>query len=209
MASPSEQAARMGGPHSRRVDRLRFVLPAIALLLLAVVMAWPWLTGSYNGLIVPVFKQATDHASDVMRMSNPRYVGRTSASEAYEVKASSAFLDPTDPDRIHLDELFAIFEQTGASAVRLRADEGTYLRKKNRLELDGDLTLTFGDGYRFETESAEVDLERGQVVGAKPVVGEGPAGALTAERFGIEDGGKRLRFEGKVQATIWPGEPAI
>lgn len=198
----------MGGRHSRRVDRLRFFLPAIALLLLAVVMAWPWLTGGYGGLIVPVIKNAAVHASDVMRMSNPRYVGSTKTDEAFEVTASSAFLDPSDPDRIQLDQLDATLEQKGASAVHLRADAGIYLRKHDVLELEGDLEVTFGPGYRFQTESAEVDLERGHVMGTEPIIGDGPVGTLAAEKFDIKDGGKRLRFEGRVQVTIFPEEPA-
>lgn len=200
-------AAALGGSYSRRVDRLRFMLPAIAALLLIVVMAWPWLAGGYSGLIVPIFKSAAEHVGDAMRMTKPRYVGKTDSAKPYEVTASSAFLDPTDPDRIHLDQLYAIFEESGSSAVHLSANEGIYMREENRLELDGALELVFGDGYRFSTESAEVDLERGLVVGPEPVAGEGPAGTLAAERFGIEDGGRRLRFEGRVQMTIWPKGP--
>lgn len=205
----STNALRLGGRHSRRVDRLRFLLPAMALLLLAVVMAWPWLSGGYHGLIVPVFKSAADYGGEAMRMAKPRYVGKTKGAESYEVTASSAFLDPSDPDRIHLDQLDAVLEQTGDAPVHLRADEGIYLRKQDRLELAGDLELTFGDGYRFTTESADVDLGRGHVAGAEPINGEGPVGTLAADGFDIEDGGKRLRFEGRVQVTIRPEREAI
>ena len=206
--------ATLGGRYSRRVDRLRFALPAIALLLLAVVMAWRWLVGGHGGLIVPVFKNAAEHVGDAMRMTNPRYVGKTDEAKPYEVTASSAFLDPTDPNRIHLDQLYATFEEgEGAieggspSTVNMSANEGIYMRGQNRLELEGALELIFGDGYRFNTESAEVDLERGHVVGPEPVTGEGPTGTLAADRFDIEDGGKRLRFEGSVQMIIQPAEP--
>lgn len=200
---------RLGGRYSRRVDRLRFVLPAIAVLLLAVVMAWPWITGGYHGLIVPVFKSAVDRQDDVMRMAKPRYVGKTKTSEPYEVTASSAFLDPADPDRIHLDRLQAVLERAGAKPVQLRADQGVYRRKEDALELDGDLELTFGEGYRFTTESAHVDFDLGHVAGVEPVQGEGPVGALVADSFDIEDGGRLLRFRGRVQVTIVPEEPAI
>lgn len=210
----AKPGATLGGRHSRRVDRLRFALPAIALLLLAVVMAWPWLAGGYGGLIMPVFKNAAEHVGDAMRMTNPRYVGKTDSAKPYEVTATSAFLDPTDQNRIHLDQLYATFEEGGApagegpsSTVNLSANEGIYMRGQNRLELEGALELVFGDGYRFNTESAEVDLERGHVVGPEPVTGEGPAGTLAADRFNIQDGGNRLRFEGSVQMTIQPTEP--
>ncbi|MGI9509037.1 MAG: LPS export ABC transporter periplasmic protein LptC [Geminicoccaceae bacterium] len=200
----SKYLPHLGGRHSRRVDRLRFLLPAIALSLLAVVVAWPWLVGGYHGLIVPVFKSIGSYQHDVMRMANPRYVGRTEASEPYEVTASSAFLDPTDPDRIHLDRLLATLERSDATMVHLRADEGLYLRERDALELDGDLELTFDPGYRFTTDSAHIDLGRGLVSGAEPVEGEGPIGTLAADAFDIEDGGKLLRFKGHVQMTVWP-----
>lgn len=144
-----------------------------------------------------------------MRMADPRYVGRTKASEVYEVTAMSAFLDPTNQDRIRLEQLQAVFEPAGSSAVHLRADEGIYLREQELLELDGDLELTFGEGYRFTTESADVDLGRGHVAGTEPISGDGPVGVLAADGFDIEDGGKLLRFEGRVQVTILPEEPAI
>lgn len=201
-------ANRMGGRHSRRVDRLRFVLPAIAALLLAVVMAWPWVNGGYHGLIVPVFNRTAGDDADLMRMMKPRYVGQTETAEPYEVTASSAFLDPGNPDRIRLDQLTAVLEKTGAEDVRLRANEGVYHRDRSALDLDGDLELTFGGGYRFNTASAKVDLGKGQVVGPMPVTGEGPVGSLAADRFNIEDGGKILRFDGRVQVTILPEAPA-
>ena len=196
-----------GDRHSRRVDWLRFMLPMTALVLLGVVMAWPWLTGGYHGLIVPAFKAAHDQASDAMRMANPRYVGRTKAQEPYEVTASSAFLDPLNPDRIHLDQLHAVLRRTDAPAVRLQANDGIYQRGHDTLELDGDLELTFGEGYLFKTAKAHVDLGLGLVTGSTPVTGEGPVGLLSADAFDIKDGGKRLRFEGRVRVTIWPVEP--
>ncbi len=210
-ADVSGNAARLvrqpGDRHSRRVDRLRFLLPAAALSLLAVVVAWPWVTGGYHGLIVPVFKSAVEQASDAMRMASPRYVGRTRAAEPYEVTALSAFLDPTDPDRIHLDGLQAVLERADSSTVRLRADEGVYFRAKDALDLEGALELTFGEGYRFRTAKAHVDLGRGRVEGPMPVTGDGPVGTLAADRFDIENGGERLRFEGRVRVTILPEGP--
>ena len=199
----------LGGRHSRRVDRLRFLLPTVALLLLAAVMAWPWVGGGYHGLIVPIFADSFDQENDAMRMAKPRYVGRTQEAEAYEVTAVSAFLDPANQNRIRLDRLQAVFEPAGEKTVHLRADEGVYLRKQDFLELDGDLELTFGEGYRFTTESADVDLERGYVTGREPVSGNGPLGAVAADGFDIEDGGRLLRFEGRVHVTILPAEPAI
>lgn len=201
------QADHMGGRHSRRVDRLRFILPATALSLLAIVMAWPWLTGGYHGLIVPVFSRTLGDDADLMRMMKPHYVGRTKASDTYEVTASSAYLDPLNPNSIRLNQLEAVLEQADSNDVQLRANEGVYHRNHDTLDLDGDLELTFGKGYRFNTASAKVDLGQGKVVGNMPVTGEGPIGSLAADQFDIEDGGRVMRFNGHVQVTIRPEAP--
>jgi hypothetical protein len=40
------------------------------------------------------------------------------------------------------------------------------------------------------------------VVGSEPIVGAGPSGTLSADRFEFEDGGQILRFEGRVRVTL-------
>jgi len=213
MTAKSGMAARLSGlrfgdRHSRRVDRLRFILPATALSLLGLVMVWPWLTGGYDGLIVPMFTRTIGADIDPMRMLKPRYVGLTKDSEAYEVTASSAFLDPTNPDDVYLDRLTAILDQTPSGKVHLTAAEGIYFRGRDALNLSGGLELVTSQGYRFRTASAMIDLGLGRVVGEESIAGQGPAGTLAADRFTIEDGGDVLRFEGRVQMVVHPDRPS-
>ncbi|MGI9435049.1 MAG: LPS export ABC transporter periplasmic protein LptC [Geminicoccaceae bacterium] len=197
----------LGERHSRRVDRLRFLLPVVALSLLGMVMAWPWLTGGYHGLIMPVFSRTIGIDSDMMRMQQPRYVGRYQETDAYEVTAASALLDPKNPNRIHLDQLIAVFDQKDADEMRLRANDGIYSRSDETLDLEGDIQFIFGAGYRFETSHSKLDFVAGTVVGDHPVTGDGPTGTLAADRFNIVDGGKIMRFEGRVRVTLQPGQP--
>ena len=81
---------------------------------------------------------------------------------------------------------------------------GLYNRTADKLDLDGDIALTTSDGYRFETQSARIDLQAGRVVGNQPVAGWGPTGTLSADRFEIHDSGQLLRFEGRVKVTLPP-----
>lgn len=199
----------LGGRHSRRVDRLRFILPVTALLMLIMVVAWPWLNGGYHGYIMPVFNQLVGHDVDPMRMLQPRYVGQTKEHEPYEVTAVSAFLDPETPERIHLDELTAIVERADDETVHVRADEGLYDRDLGTLDLKGDLVLRFGERYIFNTAEASVNFGEGQVVGQTPVTGEGPLGTLAADRFAISNGGNSLKFNGRVHVVYQPGAPAL
>lgn len=203
----TEIALGLGGRHSRRVDRLRFILPVMALLMLIMVVAWPWLNGGYHGFIMPVFNQAMGRDADSMRMHKPRYVGQTRKQEPYEVTASSAYLDPAKPERIQLDQLTAVVERADDETVRLRADEGLYHRDLGTLDLKGDLELHFGERYTFNTSEAKVNFGEGQVTGSTPVTGEGPLGTLAADRFVISEGGQSLKFDGRVRVVYQPQAP--
>lgn len=189
---------------SRIVGLLRYILPGIALCLIGLVVLWPQLIGSAGGLIAPMFANAEIEGTDVMLMHNPRYVGRTHDADPYELTAASAYVDPKKPSLIHLDQLAADLTPEDKRDMRLVALTGLYNRAANKLDLDGDIALTTSDGYRFETQSARINLDAGRVVGNQPVSGWGPAGTLAADRFEIRDNGQLLRFEGRVKVTLPP-----
>jgi len=189
---------------SRLVGLLRYLLPAIALSLVGLVVAWPQLIGGAGGLIAPIFANAEIGGADVMLMHSPRYVGRTKDAEPYELTAASAYVDPKKPNHIHLEHLAADLTPADKRDLRLVALTGLYNRGADKLDLDGDIALTTSDGYRFETQRARINLQSGRVIGDQPVAGWGPAGTLSADRFEIHDSGQLLRFEGRVKVTLPP-----
>ena len=189
---------------SRVIGLLRYLLPALALCLIALVVLWPQLIGGAGGLIAPIFANAEIDGADVMLMHNPRYVGRTRDAEPYELTAASAYVDPKKPGLIHLEQLAAELTPASRRDLRLVALTGLYNRAADKLDLDGDIALTTSDGYRFETQRARINLQAGRVVGNQPVEGWGPAGTLSADRFEIHDSGQLLRFEGRVKVTLPP-----
>lgn len=197
-------AMRSRRGHARAVRVLRYVLPAVALFLIGLVVAWPQLMGSGSGLIAPMLAPGQIEGANVMRMHNPRYVGRTSDAEPFEVTAAAAHLDPTRPNRIHLEQLAADIATAGTRQVRLLAVSGIYDRDTEDVNLSGGIELSTSDGYRFETPSALLKLDRGRVVGQEPIAGSGPSGTIAAERFEFWDGGDVLRFDGRVRVTLHP-----
>ena len=190
--------------HPRVVRALRCALPALAASLIGLVFAWPQLVGTGGALIAPILAPAQIDGSDVMRMHNPRYVGQTAAAEPFEVTAASASADPARPNRIHLDQLAAEIATAGKRDVRVLAVAGVYDRDSEDVNLRGGIEVTTNDGYRFQTPSALVNLNRGRVVGQEPITGWGPSGTIAAERFEFRDGGDVLRFTGGVRVTLQP-----
>ena len=190
--------------YPRVVRVLRYALPAMAALMIAVVVAWPQLIGGGAGLIAPMLGPDQLDGADVMRMNNPRYVGRTSEAEPIGVSAASAYSDPAQPDRIHLERVAAEIARAGKRDVQLLARAGIYDRQAEDVDLSGGVELTTSDGYRFETPSVFLNLDGGQALGSEPIAGAGPSGTISAERFEFEDGGERLRFMGRVRVTLHP-----
>jgi lipopolysaccharide export system protein LptC len=190
--------------YARLVRVLRYALPAVAALMVALVVAWPQLIGGGAGLIAPVLESDQLEGADGMRMSNPRYVGRTSDAEPIGVSAVSAYVDPAQPDRIHLQQVAAEIARAGQRDLQLLAGAGIYDRAAEDVDLSGGVELTTSDGYRFETPSVFLNLQRGQGIGSEPIAGAGPSGTIAAERFEFEDGGERLRFMGRVRVTLHP-----
>lgn len=203
--SQAPPAPRLGGRRIRRASRysrfvglMRFVLPATALVLVALLMLWPRLMG--GGLIAPMFVDASKQLEQ-MQMRQPRYVGQTSEGRPFTVRAETAETTPTAPDRIQLDRLVAQVD-TQRRELELAALSGVYRRDDQELDLAGGIEVLTSDGYRLETESARVLLEHGRVIGQRPITGTGPAGELSANRFEIRNGGEVLRFEGRVKVTL-------
>jgi lipopolysaccharide export system protein LptC len=189
---------------SRTIDVLRVLLPVVALILVALAVAWPQIMRGTVGIAVPIFATSDDGGTDRLRMASPRYVGQTKRSQPYELTAASASLDPLEANIIHLDRPAADLALGEDGDIHLDAAAGTYDRDTEKLLLDGGIEVVTSSGSRFATPSARVNLAQGQVRGWQPIEGAGPTGKLSADRFEIKEAGDILRFEGRVKVTLLP-----
>ncbi|MGH6920464.1 MAG: hypothetical protein ACREJ0_22485, partial [Geminicoccaceae bacterium] len=153
-------APRRRKRRSRLIDVLRILLPAVALVLIGVVVMWPQFMGGSGTLTVPSFILNGSGETDLLRMDGPRYVGLTKRERPYEITAARASFDPLTPDRIHLDRPAADIALGDDRDVRLAAWSGVYDRGTDKLALDGGIEVVTSAGYRFATPSARVDLQR-------------------------------------------------
>jgi lipopolysaccharide export system protein LptC len=201
MSGTGRQRARADSRYSRFVGLMRFLLPTIALFMVGLVVLWPQIVGGI-GTIMPMVASEKFAGAEAMLMRKPRYVGETENREPYEVVASTAVVDPEEPDKILLDGLDARLERMDDANVRLLASDGIYDRSKSQLDLSGEVELLTEDGYRFETSEARIRLDRGRVDGDRPISGAGPTGTLQADRFVIRDGGDLMRFDGNVRVVV-------
>ncbi|MGH6948642.1 MAG: LPS export ABC transporter periplasmic protein LptC [Kiloniellales bacterium] len=183
------------------VGFLKVTLPAVAVALILLIIAWPQLRFDDRAVHVSLSDLGPEQAEN-LSMLNPRFEGMDERNRPFNVTASEASQQTGDSSEVTLDAPRADLTLDDGSALALSAERGVYDRKAKTLNLDGEVTLLHDKGMEILTEEAEVDLEAGRARGDAPVAGQGTTGDLTAEGFVVLERGKRILFTGQSRLRI-------
>lgn len=207
LAPPRIALPRYSGrsSYSFFVGFLKVTLPAVAVALILLIIAWPQLQFDDGAVSVSLSDLGPEQAEN-LSMLNPRFQGMDERNRPFNVTASEASQQTGDSSEVALDAPRADLTLDDGSALALSAESGVYDRKAKTLNLDGEVTLLHDRGMEILTEEAEVDLEAGRAQGNAPVAGQGTTGDLTAEGFVVLDRGKRILFTGQSRLLIRPSE---
>lgn len=184
------------------VALMRYALPSVALALFILVVVWPMLTGTTEGFRL-TFATADRDESGALMMTNARYVGVDDKDQSYTVTAELATQPAPDSDIIVLERPQADITLTGGGWLVLTAERGIYYRDEDILDLEGEVNGFSDLGYEFRTESARIDLVKGEASGKQPVEGQGPLGVLTAQGFRVLGEGAIFHFNGPVKLVVF------
>jgi lipopolysaccharide export system protein LptC len=210
---PGDDAPNLGEPprhaavakRRRYVVLLRVMLPMAALLLAALVIAWPKLQtrerSSFN--LQPVTADPTE--VEQLKMVNPRFIGMDAKQQPYTITALTATQERPGADTILLDTPQADIQLESGAWVTVTAQTGHYAQKEQTLDLEGDINVFHDLGYEFHTERAHVDLKSSTVTGDDHVTGHGPSGNIDSEGFMILDRGATVVFSGAARLMLMPG----
>lgn len=190
--------------YSRFVSFMKFILPALAFVVIAVIAAWPQINSSDLGFRIGVtlMKLTGDENPS---MINPRYIGTDSDSQPFSITADLA-RNINDGDlKVNLVMPKADISLSDGTWVVLTANDGVYYKEQNKLLLEGAVTLYHDSGYEFFTERASIDLKTGSANSHAPVKGQGPFGHVNASGFHMIDKGKVIYLLGKSELTLFPG----
>ncbi|MEQ8319833.1 MAG: LPS export ABC transporter periplasmic protein LptC [Rhodospirillales bacterium] len=190
--------------YSNFVRAMKFLLPAIALLLIGLIVAWPHIQVSDTKFRIG-FADLTVKEADDPSMLNPRYVGSDDENQPYSVTAEIARRLAASGSLIELDSPKADILLEDGTWLVLTAHRGLYKRDDEALDLVGSVVLYHDTGYEFLTEKAKIDLDKSAAEGDQPIRGQGPFGNLQAEGFRLVDKGKTIYFTGKSKLVIYPG----
>ncbi len=190
-------------PRRRLIMRLvKFVLPAVALMFLALMVAWPRMFREESKF--ELTSSEISAVKDDLRMSSPRFTGTGADNRPYMVTADAAVQDMNDHELVRLEALQADLSLKDGSWLSVNAKNGLMHNGLQTLQLDGQIEAYSDFGYAFYTESAQIDLDKGMLYADRPVRLQGPYGHLRAKSMRATERGQRLHFAGDVKVIIFP-----
>jgi len=189
---------------SRRVAYLKLMLPAVALLIVTLILAWPQIVRDDNRVRFGGARVGADDA-DTLRMLNARYVGVDDQQRPYVVTSKLATRDSAHAPATDLQSPKADLTTASGAWVALTANTGVYHSDAKLLDLAGDVSVFHDGGTEFHTTTARVDLSAGAASGEEPVAGQGPTGTIKSEGFQLIDRGAVIIFTGKAHLVLYQG----
>lgn len=196
--SAFEQAAR----HSRRVQRLKIVLPAAAVLLAVCFVAASYVLSPVS---VKVDVSDSAYVDGKLVMASPQLEGMTKENRPYEMKADRAVQEAATPGVIQLETVSAKLPLNTQDWVSIEAPEGVYDRDRNTLDMKTPFRITSTNGVNATINSAFVDMGNSTMKTADPVDIVLNGSRLTADSMSVLEKGKLFVFEKRVRLVIEPG----
>jgi lipopolysaccharide export system protein LptC len=205
-----EAARRLGPGYSRFVGMMKVLLPIGAAILVALVIAWPYLQTT-DGRFRIGFSTLVATQAERPNIVNPRLVGTDEKDQPFSITADLAkdfylrqdfWGNESTPVELEMPKADIMLKD--GSWLVLTANAGLLTPKTKMLELSGAVNLFHDSGYELRTTHAMIDLEKGAAVSDKPVDGQGPFGNIVAEGLRLTDKGKDIVFTGKAKLVLYP-----
>lgn len=208
--SPLDTLARLTAPQGRLkargraytglVKAGRWILPGLALVLVALVI----MRLQDN----PLQQQLTQLPADerttpgTIELEGASYEGTDEENRPYRLTAERALRADAAQDVVELEKPTARLQMDEASGIELSADQGSFDNEAGQLRLNGNVTLRDDSGHAILMPDVDVDLKGRSAETPNAVQGEGPQGAVTGSSLRIEEGGQKLFIGGPATLTL-------
>lgn len=206
----AEEGRRLEPGYSRFVGMMKVLLPVGAVILAALIIAWPHLQAT-DGRFRIGFSSLIATQAERPSIVNPRLVGTDEKDQPFSITADLAkdfqlrkdfWGDTSTPVELEMPK--ADITLRDGTWLVLTANTGQLTPNTKMLELSGAVNLFHDSGYELRTTHAIIDLEKGSAVSDQPVEGQGPFGTINAEGLRLTDKGKDIVFTGKARLLLYP-----
>jgi len=191
---------RRARANSRRVRRLRILLPLVATIIAFVLIG--------AAILPKLFPLAAlsglSLTADGLVMNEPRLAGHLGGGRRYEVIADRAVQSLLNPSRLTLEGLAANLDMGEGEKVTINGNNAAYDTDTEILQLSDGVTIASTDGSTVSLPAATVDLRAGAVDADGGIQIDSPRGRIVAGGISVTDGGALIRLTGGVSITINP-----
>ena len=187
--------------HTRNVRWLKILLPALAVLILLVLLV----VFAFRSLVAPQIDIGDVSVSDgKLVMENPTLNGFDGKKRPYDLTATRAIQDVSNPALVELQEIRAnlpIDEKINAS---ISAGNGFYDADAKTLRLGDVVEVNTNDGMKIELQDAQIDIGSGYLKTDKPIKAISPQASISAGSMTISESGEVIVFDNKVFMVLNP-----
>jgi lipopolysaccharide export system protein LptC len=200
-------AARRSRRFIRYARTFRVALAAIAVLTIAIVLVWPQIRPRVDRLRVGTATLDVVE-TNAEGLVNARLSGSDARGRPFAITSEFVRQLEGAPNTLDLDQPRGRILMEDGTETTISAAAGTYDQSSSMLKLTGGVVLLTGDGSRYETAAAGLDLTTGTASGTEPVRGEGPFGTVTGEGFRALNYGETIFVDGRSTLILTETQPA-
>lgn len=191
------------GRHSRFVKMMKIALPLIALLLVSLILAWPYFGDNQDGFNIE-FSSLKVTPGEHAGVDNARYFGVDDLNRPYTISADLARFPDGPKGPISLEVPKADITMNDDTWLVMTSTQGKYDQQKKLLSLSGKVNLFHDMGYEMTTDEININLAKNDAIGTKPVKGHGPFGELDASGIRIDRNNNTIFFIGRSRLLLFP-----
>lgn len=195
-----QRAALPGSSRDRIFGVLRWLLPALALIVLATIIIWPLTKVREFSFLLAKDKVAM--AKERMRIDNAVYRGETIKGEAFVISAGGAVQRSSAVPIVELDNLNARL-QLADGPLTVTAPSGRYFLETDKLQIAGPVMLDSTSGFSLDSKQVDIDINARTVSTDKPVTGTLPLGTFRANSFDADIRGRTVVLSGGAHLRIY------
>jgi lipopolysaccharide export system protein LptC len=200
LLSPRQRAALPGSYRDTLFGVLRWLLPALALLVLATIVIWPLTKVREFSFLLAKDKVAM--AEERLRIDRPVYRGETSKGEAFVISAAGAVQRSSAVPIVELTDLKAKL-QLSDGPLTVNAPSGRYFLDDDKLQIAGPVLLESTSGFSLDSEQVDIDINARSVSTDTPVSGTVPLGSFRAGRMQADIRGRTVVLDGGAHLRIY------
>jgi lipopolysaccharide export system protein LptC len=191
--------------YSRFVSVMKVVLPAIATLLLALVIIYSMIGRSNDNVTVSM--TALGSVENDKQMVKPRLTGNDGRGQSFTVTASAVGQEiGATPDKslMTLFDVESDIMMDNKSWTKVEASQGVLDGKAKKLTLTGAINIYSDLGYECHTDAALYDIAKGVLTSKRPIQCQGPMGVIQGNGFEGLRQAEQLKLTGGVKTTFFP-----